>query len=156
LLQQVRDNVLSAQEHDIYPFDRVIEDLKIKKGPGRSFLFDVMVHMQEEAIRPGSTADFKDILIEPLEITRVTSKFDLTFSFKKDTATGAVNGSIVYNRQLFDASSIEKMSRDYLTLLSAITDDPSISARDLKKQFSGVGMQNDIRENILGAISSDY
>ena len=51
LLDRVRATVLEAQQHQSYPFDSLIRDLKVRRSTDRNPLFDVMVVMQD-AVRP--------------------------------------------------------------------------------------------------------
>ena len=51
LLDRVRTAVLEAQQHQAYPFDCLIQELKVKRGTDRNPLFDVMVVI-EDAERP--------------------------------------------------------------------------------------------------------
>ena len=51
LLQRVRKAVLEAQEHQAYPFDLLIGDLKPERRTDRNPLFDVMVVMQRRGKR---------------------------------------------------------------------------------------------------------
>src|ERR1019366_8817255 len=45
LLDRVRAAVLEAQEHQGYPFDSLIQELRVKRSTDRNPLFDVMVVM---------------------------------------------------------------------------------------------------------------
>ena len=58
-------------------------------------------------------------------IEGTTAKFDLTLSME-NTATGLV-GVWEYNTDLFDASTIERMTGHFVTLLEGIVANPSNS-----------------------------
>lgn len=156
LLKQVRDNLLAAQEHDIYPFDRIIEDLALKKDPGRSFLFDVMAHMQGENIRGTETEELENISLSPWETDLVTSKYDLTFSFREDRRSGRIHGDIVYNTGLFNNSGVEKIVRSYMDLLQLISTNPLLTIWDIKKELLAASATQHPGQDILEEISSDY
>ena len=46
LLQQQKQTILDAFEHEHYPFDRLVEELDIPRDMSRSAVFDVMVVLQ--------------------------------------------------------------------------------------------------------------
>lgn len=45
-LDQVKQNTMDAYEHQLYPFDKLVDELDIKRDPGHHPLFDVMVVLQ--------------------------------------------------------------------------------------------------------------
>ena len=51
VLGKVREVTLSAYEHQMYPFDRLVEDLGLRRDMSRSALFDVMVGLQNQGER---------------------------------------------------------------------------------------------------------
>lgn len=157
MLHQVRDYLLSAQDHDIYPFDRIVEDLRLEKHGNRSFLFDVMVHLLDESIRAdGDQQNFSDITIAPLPITRITSKYDLTFSFRKDAVHGRVYGNIIYNQDLFINDTIARLAEDFCALISMVAQDQLMPVKELRKKLIGTAGQEDFSNDVMGVISSDY
>ncbi|MUG97754.1 amino acid adenylation domain-containing protein, partial [Scytonema sp. UIC 10036] len=71
---------------------------------------------------PISTLELSELSVSALPIETATAKFDLTLSMQ-NTSTGLV-GVWEYNQALFDASTIERMSGHFLTLLEAIVANP--------------------------------
>jgi len=58
-----------------------------------------------------------------------TSKFDLKFSLWEDTE--GFKGSIEYKTDLFDATTIARMARDFEVLLNQIVVQPEIGLNEL-------------------------
>src|SRR4028119_515746 len=80
---------------------------------------------------PMSALELPSLTLRSLEIESSTAKFDLTMSME-DTEQGLV-GSLEYNTDLFDATTISRMLEHYQTLLLSILSNPeqSISALPL-------------------------
>ena len=114
LLDEVRDALSGALEHQSYPFDRLVDELNLPRDPSRSPLFDVMVAMQDtEATAPKLDGS---IVREDDDFGGV-AKFDLSVHFRE-----AANGFDVwleYNTDLFTAGRIHRLSGHFVTLLRA-------------------------------------
>ncbi|MFP3615400.1 condensation domain-containing protein, partial [Paraburkholderia sp. SIMBA_050] len=48
LLTRVRDTTLEAFSHPLYPLDRLLDDLRIKRVAGRNPLFDIGLTLQNQ------------------------------------------------------------------------------------------------------------
>lgn len=124
LLQQVKQVVLDAYEHQAYPFEELVKDLHVKRDISRNNLFDVMVVMRNASAEEAST----DLRLGDLTVSRydgneaVFSKFDLTFSFLE--ANGELEVYLEYNSDLFDKAYIAKMA-EHLELVLAVATDHS-------------------------------
>ena len=106
LFSQVRQTTLDAYEHQLYPFDELVQSLSLRRDPSRNELFDVMVVLQNTRI--GNSAAIAQP--EGLTVSRYrgnthrASQFDLAFDFF-DTGEELVVG-IEYNTDLFDAATV--------------------------------------------------
>ena len=119
LLEQVRETVTSAFEHQDYPFDRIVDELAVDRDVSRSPLFDVVVVMQN--------VDDYELHIDDVEITPLLddvggSKFDLQFNFAE--SDGRLECSIGFNTDLFAEERITRYAEQFTTLVGSITLDP--------------------------------
>lgn len=125
LLAQVKTFTLGAYEHQVYPFDQLVEDLQLQKDRGRNPLFDVWVVLQNTQIdnNTGSTQQLGEVKISTWqEEQENVSRFDLSFNF---TETGSeLDLTLVYNSDLFVAQTAERMIRHLEQLLLAIIENP--------------------------------
>jgi len=119
LLTQVRSTCLDAYANQDVPFEQIIETLKIERSLSHSPLFQVMFALQNA---PMELLETPELAITPLPLNRVNAKFDLSLAMEK-METGMV-GVWDYNTDLFDASTIERMSSHFVTLLEAIVANP--------------------------------
>ncbi|MEM8722530.1 MAG: amino acid adenylation domain-containing protein [Cyanobacteria bacterium P01_G01_bin.39] len=126
LLAQVRETTLKAYEHQDVPFEKLVEVLQPQRSLSHSPLFQVMFILQnapmEEMKLPGVT-------LTQLERESTVAKFDLTLSVT-ETESG-LEGFWEYNTDLFEGSTIERMSRHFQTLLEAIVEDPQRRVSEL-------------------------
>lgn len=116
LLQRLRKLTLEAYDHQEYPYEILLEDLKPARIPGHNPLFDVYFALQN--INMGLPEDERQMI--PYESG--SAKFDLTV-----TAREAPDGLIMeweYAESLFQRSTIERIARRFEILLSAIADNP--------------------------------
>ncbi len=119
LLSRVRQVTLQAYAHPDLPFEELVKALQPQRNLSHTPLFQVMFVLQNAPI---SEVEFAGLTISPLPVEGATAKFDLTLSMQ-NTATGVV-GVWEYNPDLFDASTIERMSGHFQTLLEGIVANP--------------------------------
>jgi amino acid adenylation domain-containing protein/non-ribosomal peptide synthase protein (TIGR01720 family) len=125
-LQQIKETTTEAYTHQMYPFDKLVEELELRRDVSRSALFDVMAVMQnfEEpstVLRTGPTFSANEIDIMPFgEIWKMypISKFDLTFNFME--AEKELGVIIEYNTDLFREDRIKRMATHFQELTESI------------------------------------
>ncbi|WP_148662958.1 non-ribosomal peptide synthetase, partial [Scytonema hofmannii] len=120
LLLRIRSMALSAYAHQDLPFEMLVEALQPERDLSHTPLFQVMFALQNA---PTSVVDLTELTLSLLPVETATTKFDLTLSME-NTPTGLV-GEWEYNTDLFDGSTIERMSSHFVTLLEAIVANPS-------------------------------
>ncbi|MCP4658569.1 MAG: amino acid adenylation domain-containing protein [bacterium] len=128
-LSQVRTMALEAYEHQDLPFERLVDELSMQRDLSRSPLFQVMFELQTTAL--------EDLQLPGMESDRIavewrSSQFDLGLSMK-EVADG-IEGELEHSTDLFDAVTIERLSRHYTTLLGGIVADPERRLGELPLQ----------------------
>jgi amino acid adenylation domain-containing protein len=118
VLEKVRETTIGAYEHQAYPFDRLVDELSLRRDVSHSPLFDVLVIEQN--------VDPYELMLDGLQVKAfnvdfAVSKFDLSFYFSS-TPQG-LDVAIVYNPDLFLESRIERMGRHFRELVASILDD---------------------------------
>jgi amino acid adenylation domain-containing protein len=128
LLGRVRSTALGAFEHQELPFELVVEALRPGRDLSRTPLFQVMFVLQNHDVPDVSRAE---LALAPLEVPEGsgTAKFDLTLALADD-GPGMV-GSFEYDADLFDATTVERLTGHFLRLLEEATRDPSQAVSDL-------------------------
>jgi amino acid adenylation domain-containing protein/FkbM family methyltransferase len=118
-LARLRATVLGALHHQELPFERLIEDLRPERHPGRSPLIDLMFLLEGvNAFQiPGLTA-------EPFEMAGGEAKLDLVLAVR---AVGERMWlAAEYDAALFEAATIQRLLRHFEALLAAVAADPDL------------------------------
>ncbi|MEA5603525.1 non-ribosomal peptide synthetase [Nostoc sp. UHCC 0252] len=126
LLTRVREIAMEAYSHQHLPFEMLVEALQPERDLSHTPLFQVMFTLQNA---PVSTVELNQLSVSSTLIEGTTAKFDLTLSME-NTATGVV-GVWEYSTDLFDASTIERMTGHFVTLLESIIANPQQSISQL-------------------------
>ena len=120
LLGRVREVALQADTHQDLPFQILVEELQPQRDLSYSPLFQVMFAFEEDVSR--QKLELFGLTANSRVIENNTAKFDLTL-FLEQTSAGLV-GKWAYNTDLFDASTIERMTRHFQTILEGIVANP--------------------------------
>ncbi len=118
-LAQVRRTCLEAYAHQDLPFDRLVEELAPERSPGHTPLFQVAFALQGAPFVP---AGIPGLALAPLDLPSLTAKFDLTLILSPEARGEALVGLAEYDRELFDAATVERLLAQYQTLLARICD----------------------------------
>jgi len=120
LLRQVRETTLGAYAHQDVPFEKLVELLRVERSLSHAPVFQVMFALQSQetgTLRIAGAESGYD------ELELRAAKFDLSVSLE-ETADGAVEGSIEYATDLFDAGTVARIGERYALLLRALAADP--------------------------------
>ncbi len=132
LLAKAKLVATEAYEHALYPFDELVNELQLRHDMSRNALFDVMlVVLNTEAMATkNSVTVLGDTLVSSYEDNiPVTSKFDLTFTYTSSAEN--LQLSVQYNSDLYERSTIERLSHNLESLLNKIVADPTVALCDL-------------------------
>lgn len=120
LLARVKTTALEAFDHQDVPFEKLVEELPVKRRLSHSPLFQVMLVLQnamrEELKLPGLKLDI-------VNVETGTAKFDLLLNLMR-TSEG-LSGSLEYNTDLFDAETAGRMTEHFRVLLEDAAADPA-------------------------------
>jgi amino acid adenylation domain-containing protein len=119
LLARTRDGVRDALRHQEVPFKTLVETLGAPRDPSRNPLFQVAFAMRE--------FDAADLHFADAEVRRVDAgleraKFDLTLTLIE--SPDRIDARWEYCADLFERATIERMSRQYATLVAAMAAQP--------------------------------
>ena len=141
LLSKVAGSLRSAMEHRDLPFSMLVERPGISRLAGRSPVCDACFVWEDE--------DSEESAPNPCGVEFAASAMELpAYPFHLGlqlTSSGeAIQGSFLYSKELFEAETIERMSRHFVQLLRAISagSDAPVSDLDL--------VPADERELVLG------
>ncbi|WHT21650.1 non-ribosomal peptide synthase/polyketide synthase [Crossiella sp. CA-258035] len=114
-LAQVRETVLAGFAHEDAPFDRLVEELRLDRDASRTPLVQALVVLQNAIVRPRAIGELR---LAEQDLPRPRSRFDLVCEFwpRADGLTVAVE----YNTDLFDGSTIARLTEHLEVLLNGI------------------------------------
>jgi acyl carrier protein len=148
LLNEIKNTTLEAYEHQVFPFDQLVDELKIKRNLSRSAIFDVMVELFDNKQAVKTRLELNGLKISPFITELATSRFDLIFNFYENADDITV--VIEYNTDLFKPETIELMCMRFLKLVEFILDD---NGEPLANADTRVGMEKH-KTNKLEMISA--
>jgi amino acid adenylation domain-containing protein len=119
LLGQVSRTALGAFAHQDLPFERLVEAIQPARDLSRSPLFQVMLVLQNV---PFEALELPNLTLQPIALDSGTAKFDLSLSMAEQA--DGLAGTIAYNTDLFDHTTIARMLDHFHMLLAGIAADP--------------------------------
>ena len=126
LLEEVKATSLKAYENQEYPFEELVENIKVKRDPSRNPLFDVMLIQQNnEKIK------FKGegVLTESVRLPIRIAKYDLVFSiWENDKSYGIF---LRYSTVLFKKETAERIFKHYVVLLKNLLERPNVKLKEI-------------------------
>jgi len=125
VLQRVRTFDLDAYAHQDLPFELLVDALQPTRSMARHPLFQVMLALQNTA-RPRMDLPELTVAMEPL--ARTGAKFDLLVSlaeqYDADGEPLGLWGELEFSSDLFDADTVEHLSRRWLSLIEQAVAEP--------------------------------
>ena len=118
LLGRVRQVALQAYAHQELPFEKLLEELHPGRNPSHNPIFQVMLVVREAH---GAAPGFPGLQVEPFALGTDTAKLDLTLYLSEEG--GELRGGWEYNTDLFQESTIDRMTGHFRILLEAIVAD---------------------------------
>ncbi|MBW7473805.1 amino acid adenylation domain-containing protein [Paenibacillus oenotherae] len=144
-LQEVKETTLEAFENGGYPFESLIEKLKLQRDISRNPLFDTMFILQNMNL---DSPELPGLSFAPVASESRVSKFDL--SFQAMEAEEGLLLSVEYSSALYREDTIERLIGHYIQILHVIADEPAVQIRDIAmitedEQEQIVALFNDTR-----------
>jgi len=141
-LEQIRDCLLGALDHQDYPFPLLVERLAPARDPGRSPLIQAMFVtqkaqvMHEEGLTPflmgqsGATLEFSGLTFESMTLEQWVAQFDLSLAASE--ANGGTSLGLQYNTDLFEPATAARFLEHYARLLADLAESPEVPVSRLR------------------------
>lgn len=120
--ERIKDGSFNAYKHQAYPFDRLIDDLQLRRDTSRTAIFDIMVILQNAGgLIQHFDLDEKEVdQIKDLRIDG--SRFDLEISFEERGAY--LSFQVNYNTDLYESATVHRMIKHFKILVEQLLLDP--------------------------------
>ena len=116
VMKRVRDVCLDAYAYQVPP-ELLREDLS-KRGEERDRLFDVWFQFEKEQKEKFEMSGMEAVILDTSEVTR----FELSITLSE--VAEQITGKLEYDDSIFSADTTARMSKDYMTLLALMAEDP--------------------------------
>ncbi|MGX5851666.1 hybrid non-ribosomal peptide synthetase/type I polyketide synthase [Mesorhizobium sp. PL10] len=125
-LQQVRQLMRGARSHEYFPLQLLLEKLKLPTAPNRNPLAQAVFNFMPEAVSSlGFSPCDVDLSGMPAQIRLCETDIWIDLDFRILSGKGGVRLYVVYNADLWDCGTIERLAKHYCLLLEAIADAPA-------------------------------
>ena len=112
---RIKETTLTAYEHQHYPFDRLVEELDLKRDTSRNPLFDIMLTLQN--VMEGETQVFDEVG-QVIDNGASVAKFDMNI-----TAFEIGNNlklTVNFNRNVYEREMVSELLENYENLLTEL------------------------------------
>ncbi|GLY26426.1 non-ribosomal peptide synthetase/MFS transporter [Micromonospora sp. NBRC 101691] len=128
LLRRTRTTVVKALARQEVPFERLVKELNVTRDVSRSPVFQVLFTLQN--YERGSGSRWPDGLVaEGFGADGNAARFDLSLYLGE--VDDGLRGMFVYNTDLFDAATVDRLAERFTTLLRAAVARPDLPVVDL-------------------------
>jgi amino acid adenylation domain-containing protein/non-ribosomal peptide synthase protein (TIGR01720 family) len=127
LLQQVKNTLLDAYEHQEVPFEKVVEAVMGERDISKNPLFQVIFVLQN--VPPTKELKMGDVVMQDEKIMRTTSLFDLSWSMEQ--GADGIEVEVEYYMDIFNEATIQRMVQHFQVLLQSAVDNPGQSIGEL-------------------------
>jgi arthrofactin-type cyclic lipopeptide synthetase C len=126
LLEQVKRQVLEAQQRQDIPFEQVVEIVRPARSLAHSPLFQVMFVWNNT---PAEVLTLPGLELQLLSSPSDVAKFDLALSLQETAET--IVGGIAYATSLFEPQTVERYIGYFRTVLEAMVADDTLMVEHL-------------------------
>ncbi len=126
LLARVRQTAMGAFAHQDLPFEKLVEELRPERDLSRNPLIQVIFALQNVPTEGTRIPGLETI---PFSTGTQSAKLDLTLAVTE--VSGGLRTAAVYNTDLFDAATIERMLQHYQCILDAALAHPDSRISEL-------------------------
>ncbi|MFW0739604.1 amino acid adenylation domain-containing protein [Flavobacterium sp. T12S277] len=124
-----KENTLRSYEHQMYPFDHLVDDLDIRNDTGRSAIFDVMLMLQNMR-EVAENKKLKQSAFSTIEDQGYkVSKFDMDIAFQEQGDYLSFN--VTYNTDLYSKEAASRIMEHYKQLLEVLLENPTQQIKNI-------------------------
>ncbi|MGP3929255.1 amino acid adenylation domain-containing protein [Nonomuraea sp. KM88] len=124
LLERVRDAAVDAYAHQDLPFEQLVAELDLPRDVSRSPLFGVILAMQN--YRGASVEAPAGLSVADFPVDSWATRYDLELYVGDGSG-----GMFVYNTDLFDAATIERLAGHLRALLEQVAGRPGLRLSEI-------------------------
>lgn len=144
-IQEIQKNILQVIDNQTYPFELLIDDMKIERTSNRNPIFDIMFMFQDDDQDiENNSLNLNNAKVKYISDGQRYTKFDMTIDVKCNVDSYLIG--IEYCKSLFDKSTIVQMIKHFTVLLHDI----------VKKPWEKIGQLNMISDKEKNFLVHDF
>ncbi|MBL6449331.1 amino acid adenylation domain-containing protein [Fulvivirga sp. 29W222] len=120
-LSEMRDQVVAYFDNQYYPYEELVDKLRIERDPGRNPLFEVMFSYQSFE---QTEVEMSDIKIGQFRAGNPLAKFDLNLSATE--SDDQIHLNFIYNADLFEEDTVGRFAKYMENIIDVICHNPEI------------------------------
>ncbi|MCI0439923.1 MAG: condensation domain-containing protein, partial [Chloroflexi bacterium] len=153
LVRQVKETALGAYAHQDLPFEKLVEELQPQRRLSHTPLFQVVLVLQNA---PSGALELPGLKLSPLSQGVEHAMLDLLLNMQE--AGPVLRGSLIYDADLFNASTALRMVTHLRTLLENIVAEPQrqlseLSLMDPTEEYQLIEEWNETGREYAGQLS---
>lgn len=117
LLHKVKDATLDAFAHQVYPVDKLADDLRADRAGNRNLFFDIMIVLQNADITSKEVQENMEVSMQSYAVAGEVSQIDLLVNFTEEAA--GIRAEFQFNTDLYHRDRIEAMADHFNNILSS-------------------------------------
>ena len=126
LVDVVRERTLDAFAHQDLPFEKLVEELRPERDPGRNPFFQAIFQWLPGS---GGRLQLGGLEVEPIAPDTGTAKFDLNLMLIESAA--GMDAALEHDLDLYDGATAERWLLAYQRILRAVAADPGLRLSEL-------------------------
>ncbi len=144
-LNEIKETCLKAYENQEYPFEELVEEIKIPRNMSRNPLFDVMLVQQNNE---KFNLHLNEAEIEALQNPKEEVKFDLTFKIFEEIESYII--VLEYCTDLFQKTTAEWINQHLITVLQQVVRNKKLRLDEIET------IEETERKQIIGEFNQTY
>lgn len=120
-LNEVKENTLNALSNQEYPFDDLLDQLKVKRVPNRNAIFDVYFDYQNMDTHD---IDIEGMPIRSFSFDTFSSVYDLVLTCHEYKDKDIITGTLDFAASLFKMETIQRMVENFKVALKSVITNP--------------------------------
>ncbi|MEW7293169.1 non-ribosomal peptide synthetase/type I polyketide synthase [Aquimarina sp. 2304DJ70-9] len=125
-LSEVKDKTLACFKNQSYPFEELVNELKIARDSSRNPLFDVMFVYQNYEEAKNET---EGLVFKPEQFNHTSSRFDMTLLAVDDADQLFLR--LIFSTELFKKETIQRFVSYFKNIVSVIIDNHQVLLSDI-------------------------
>jgi amino acid adenylation domain-containing protein len=126
LFKAVKQTTLDAYTHQMYPFDQLVEELKVIRNTQRNPLFDILISLSMDDNSAGGEQDAELIF----DKGNADAKFDVEFYFEEHK--DQLQLDVIFNEDVYDKAILEQFLAHYKLLVQELCGNSTVSIGELE------------------------